>query len=130
MRFACPITLKSQRNGAILVSFPDVPKALTEGESEQEALSEAKDCLIGALGGYISRGWAIPVPSEARGRPVVQLPPFVESKLALYAAMCEQGISPAALAMRLGKRRAWTDQLLDLDGHSPARSLLMTLPDE
>ena len=113
-----------------MVSFPDVPKALTEGESEQEALSEAKDCLIGGLGGYISRGWAIPVPSEARGRPVVQLPPFVESKLALYAAMCEQGMSRAALAKRLGKRRAWTDQLLDLDGHSPAHSLLMTLPDE
>ena len=74
MRFAYPITLAGQRDGAILVSFPDVPEALTEGADKAEALAEAEDCLIAALGGYVSRGWAIPQPSFAEGRPTVQLP--------------------------------------------------------
>ena len=115
MRFAYPITLAGQRDGAMLVSFPDVPEALTEGADEAEALAEAEDCLISALGGYMSRGWAIPQPSCAEGRPTVQLPQRVGGKLALYMAMQKNGVVPEALAQRLGKPQAWVDSLLDLD---------------
>ena len=101
-----------------MVSFPDVPEALTEGADETEALDEAEDCLIAALGGYMSRGWAIPQPSFAEGRPVVRLPERVRSKLALYVAMRESGIRPEALAKRLGRPRACMDSLLDLDERS------------
>lgn len=123
MRFAYPITLAGQRDGAILVSFPDVPEALTEGADEAEALAEAEDCLIAALGGYVSRGWAIPQPSFAEGRPAVQLPERVGGKLALYMAMQENGVLPEALAQRLGKPQAWVDSLLDLDEPSRATHL-------
>ena len=120
---AYPITLASQRNGAILVSFPDVPEALTEGESELEALAEAQDCLIAALGGYIFRGWAIPDPSIAGSRRTVQLPQRVTGKLALYAAMRERKILPGTLAEKLGKPPSWVDRLLDLDERSHAAHL-------
>jgi len=73
-RFAFPIKLEVQRNGWILASFPDVPEALTEGETEREALDEAQDCLIGALGGYIANGWPIPAPSAIEGDAVAELP--------------------------------------------------------
>ena len=36
----------------MLVSFPDVPEALTEGATRAEALSEAVDCLVDALGAF------------------------------------------------------------------------------
>ncbi len=123
MRFAYPITLDSQRNGATVVSFSDVPEALTEGADEREALAEARDCLIGALGGYISRGWAIPNPSAAEGRPVIRLAAPVGDKLALYFAMRQHEINPAELAKQLDKAEAWIDQLLDLDEHSSEQRL-------
>ena len=123
MRFAYPITLESQRNGATLVSFPDVPEALTEGATEREALAEAQDCLVGALGGYISRGWTIPNPSAAQGRPVIRLVAAVRDKLALYSAMRQNEINPAGLAKQLDKAEAWIDQLVDLDEHSSEQRL-------
>jgi len=118
-RFAFPIKLEVQRNGWILASFPDVPEALTEGETEREALDEAQDCLIGALGGYIANGWPIPAPSAIEGDAVAELPEGVTLKLALYDQMIERNMSPALLARRFGKTEDWAGQLLDLDESTP-----------
>ena len=52
-QLAYPVRLETDDHGAVLVSFPDIPEALTEGATEQEALAEAQDCLIAALGGYV-----------------------------------------------------------------------------
>jgi predicted RNase H-like HicB family nuclease len=38
----------------VLVTFPDVPEAVTDGADPDEALREAQDALIAALGGYIN----------------------------------------------------------------------------
>ena len=113
--YAFPIKLETQQNGWILVSFPDVPEALTEGETKQEALAEAQDCLIAALGGYILHGWPIPVPSSAKYSAIARLPEDVARKLSLYARMLQQDISPVMLAKRLGKPHSWVRQLLNLD---------------
>ena len=114
-RFAFPITLETQQNGWILVSYRDVPEALTEGETKQEALEVAQDCLIGALGGYIVRRWPIPIPSTAESDAIAELPEDVTLKLSLYTQMLQRNISPAMLAERVGKTEAWVGQLLDLD---------------
>lgn len=66
--------LAPQEDGTILVSFPDIPEALTDGETEKEAMAQAKDCLIAALGGYVAARRPIPRPSRAHGRPVIALP--------------------------------------------------------
>ena len=66
-RLAYPVNLERQKDGSVLVSFPDIPEALTEGATEEEALAEAEDCLIAALGGYIQARHAIPRPSPGRG---------------------------------------------------------------
>ena len=68
MRLAYPVSLEPQRDGTVLVSFPDIPEALTEGDMDEDALSEAEDCLIAALGGYIELRRSVPKPSPARGR--------------------------------------------------------------
>ena len=114
-RFAFPIRLETQRNGWILASYPDVPEALTEGETEQEALDEAQDCLIGALGGYIARGWPIPMPSFVETGAIAELPEEINLKLSLYTEMLQQNMSAAMLAKRIGKSSSWVTQLLDLD---------------
>lgn len=69
----------------------------------------------GALGGYVKRGWPIPAPGPARGRPTVELPPLVAAKLALYSAMRAQGVREAELGARLGAAEHVVRRLLDLD---------------
>ena len=100
------------------MSFPDIPEALTEGATEGEALAEAQDCLIAALGGYMDDRRDIPRPSPGRGRPLVALPALAAAKIALYRAMRERGLSNAALARRLGTMEGTVRRLIDLDHRS------------
>ena len=91
IRLAYPVRLDTQDRGAILVSFPDIPEALTEGTTERATLAEAEDCLIAALGGYINDRRDIPRPSPGRGRPLVTLQALTAAKIALYRAMRARG---------------------------------------
>ena len=115
---AYPVRLDTQDRGAILVSFPDIPEALTEGTTERAALAEAEDCLIAALGGYINDRRDIPRPSPGRGRPLVTLPALTAAKIALYRAMCARGLSNTTLAEQLGTAEGTVRRLLDLDHRS------------
>ena len=113
-----PAELARQDDGSILVSFPDVPEALTEGETEADAMVQAQDCLVAALGGYISARRAIPPPSPARGRTTVPLPALTAAKIALYGAMRAQGVGNTALGVRLGLSEGAVRRLIDLDHRS------------
>ena len=114
-RLAYPVSLHRERD-TVLVSFPDLPEALTEGATEQEALSEAADCLVAALGGYVDSGRRIPTPSGGSG--FVELTAMVAAKLALYEAMQETDVDDVALAKRLGTMRSTVRRLVDLDRRS------------
>lgn len=113
-----PVELTPQEDGSILVSFPDVPEALTEGGTEAEALTLAQDCLVSALGGYVSARRAIPGPSPTRGRTTVPLPALAAAKIALYSAMRAQRVGNTALAARLGLSEGAVRRLIDLDHRS------------
>lgn len=115
---AWPTELDRQEDSSILVSFPDVPEALTEGETEDAALEQAQDCLVAALGGYVVARRAIPWPSPAHGRAVIALPALAAAKIALYAAMHADGVSNATLAMRLSLSEGAVRRLIDLDHRS------------
>ena len=124
-RMAWPVNLEQQPDGSVLVSFPDIPQALTEGATIADALSEAEDCLIAALGGYINDLRDVPQPSAARGRPVVALSTLAASKIALYCAMRAQGLGNTALAQRLGTAEGTVRRLPQFGppfAHWPARS--------
>ncbi len=107
-----------QDNGSFLASFPDIPEALTEGETEAEALALAQDCLVAALGGYVADRCAIPWPSPARGRVTIALPALAAAKIALYGAMYAEGVGNTALAERLGLSEGAVRRLLDIDHRS------------
>ncbi len=117
-RLAYPVSLERQKDGSVLVSFPDIPEALTEGATEQEALAEAEDCLMAALGGYIRARRTIPRPSPGHGRALVPLPALIAAKLALYRAMRVEGIGNTALAERLGVTEGTVRRLIDPDHRS------------
>jgi antitoxin HicB len=110
--FGYPYKLERQENGWWLVRFPNVPEALTEGETEEEAFENAKDCLIAALEGYVKAGRPIPHP-PFKGTRVV-LPSLVTAKLAVYENMRNHGWTRSRLANELGMPENSIRRLLDL----------------
>jgi len=119
MKFAYPIDLIPQDDGSFLVSFPDIPEAITDGSTKNEALSETADCLIAALGGYVNDRREIPKPSSPKpGQVTIDVPPLVSAKLALYQTMREAQITHVVLGKRLGVNEAAIRGLLDLDHKS------------
>ncbi len=112
-----PAKLKKDTNGTWLVTFPDVPEAITFGNDEADALRRASEALEAALSFYIARREDIPAPSSLRDRRVrwVGLPALSEAKVALYVAMRRAGIRKAELARRLCWQRSRVDRLLDLN---------------
>src|SRR5271166_4778375 len=101
MRYAYPYTMEPQPEGGFAVTFPDVPEAITEGNTAGEARARAEDALVAALSFYTGDSRPRPNPSPARGRPVAIVPPLVAAKLALHDAMLAAGISNVVLSRRL-----------------------------
>ena len=102
-RFVYPAELRKGRAGTILVRFPDIAEALTEGDDMADALVQAADCLGEAIAGRIAQGRAIPAPSPRRtGQRLVPVPVQTAAKAALSLALAESGLTRAALARALG----------------------------
>jgi antitoxin HicB len=108
-------TLERQENGWLLARFPKIPETLTEGETEEKARTNASDCVITALEGYMKAGRPIPrpsAPSPGRGR--AMLPSLVTAKLAVYETMRKRSWSKTRLAKELGVPENSVRRLLDL----------------
>jgi len=119
MRYSYPVEIEKLEGGSLLVRFPDVPEALTEGGSMEEALHEGRDALTAALAGYVHERRDIPRPSRrTASQALIHLPPLVASKLALYNAMRREGISNAELARRMGVTENAVRRLVDPDHRS------------
>lgn len=119
MRYVYPVNLEPEEGGGFVVSFPDVPEALTEGDTREKALAEAADALAVAMGGYVEDRRPIPEPSAAGiGQDMVALPMLTAAKLALYSAMRDQGVTNVALAERLGVSETIIRRLIHPDHHS------------
>ena len=101
MRYAYPVTLEPEKDGRLTVLFDELPGA-TWGDTEQEALTRAKDLLVSSLATFVEDNQPIPRPSPARGRPLVSVPALAAAKLALHDAMLEARLSNVELARRLG----------------------------
>ena len=65
---AYPVTLTPDTiDGGFVVTFRDLPEAITQGETMAEALIEAADALEEAIAGRSRRGDPIPEPSPVPG---------------------------------------------------------------
>lgn len=111
--FDYPVILTPD-DGTVLVTFPDVPEAITFGIDEDEALLQAVDALETALSFYVDGRKPLPKPSPAEGRQTVRPSALECAKLGVYQAMTEQGIRKAELARRLGWHMPQVDRLFDL----------------
>lgn len=112
--FDYPVTLVPDE-GTVLVTFADVPEAITFGADEDEALLYAIEALETGLSFYVDARKPLPVPSKpAAGQKTVRPGALEGAKLGLYQAMTEQNIRKAELARRLGWHVPQVDRLFDL----------------
>jgi antitoxin HicB len=111
---AYPAILTPDPNGGFTVTFRDVPEAITEGDTREEALLRAEDALESALAMYIAAKEPLPVPSNAEaGEEIVPLSALGMAKTALYDAMREQDVGRAELARRLRWHLPQVSRVLD-----------------
>ncbi len=111
-----PAHLEAAEEGGFVVTFPDVPEAITQGDDEDEALMRAVDALETALSFYTDAGRDLPRASKAKRRQRVVSPSALACiKLAIYQTMRDQGVKKSELARRLGWHMPQVDRLLDLN---------------
>ena len=112
--FTYPVDLAPDEGGFV-VTFPDMPYGVTEGDDEDEALSNAVGALETIIGGLMSDRQDIPAPSRPkRDQKTVTLPALSAAKVALYQTMRIQGVRKAELGRKLGLHMPQIDRLLDL----------------
>lgn len=110
----CPVDLRPDDNATLLVTFPDVPGAVTFGSDEEEALANAIDALETIFSALITDRREIPRPSPPRGRKTVSPSLLGRLKISVYRAMRERGWRKADLARAMSLNPRQIDRLLDL----------------
>lgn len=109
-----PVTLTPDTDG-YMVSFRDIPEAISQGDTTDEALDMAQDALMVAMAFYFEDNRAVPMPSQAQdGEHLVSLPPSVWAKVLLLNEMIAQNVSQAELAKRMGIVPQSLTRLVDL----------------
>jgi len=106
--------LPPEECGGFLITFPDLPGCMSDGDTEADAVSNGRDAFAAWVAAHIDSGKAIPKPlyrpdtvPEVSGKFVTRLPKSVHAKLAARAKA--EGVSLntmvlALLAEGLGRR--------------------------
>jgi antitoxin HicB len=98
-----------------LVTFPDIPVAITLGETLSQARVVAQDALETALEFYFESPRAVPGPSPVQpGQEFVELPASFAAKILLLNEMIHQRVRPVDLARLLKTTPQVVNRLTDL----------------
>lgn len=102
--------LSEEEGGGWLITYPDLPGCMSDGETPEEALVNGKDAVAGWIKAMRESGREIP-PSGERpsGKFITRVPRSVHARLAARAK--QEGVSmnalvSAFLAESLGRREA------------------------
>lgn len=105
-------------DGRFVVTFRDLPEAITQGDDEADALSMARDALITAMDFYFEDRRPVPKPSKPEpGERLISLPLSLTAKVLLLNQMLADEVRPAELARRMGLKPQEVNRILDL-GHA------------
>lgn len=100
-----PARFTEAPEGGFVVTFRDIPEAITQGDSEEEAMEMAEDVLVSSMEFYLDERRRVPAPSAAEsGERLVHLPASVAAKVLLLNEQIAQGVTNAELARRMGTR--------------------------
>lgn len=112
--FAYPTKLTEDKDdGGYIVTFRDIPEAITQGDTIEACMIEARDCLDEAIAGRIDDREDIPIPSKAiKHEYIINVPVMTAVKASLYIKMKESSFTNTKLA-----------KLLDIDEKEVRRML-------
>ena len=109
MEYRCK--LEPNGAGGFIAQFHDVPDALTEGVTREDALANAADALEVALLGRMKDGDVLPK-STSRVGTLVHVSAQASAKLAFYAAFRQSGLTQSALARKIDRDEAEVRRML------------------
>jgi antitoxin HicB len=126
---AYPVTLTpDKKDGGYVVTFRDIPEAITQGETLEEALSMAAEALESAMDFYFDGRRSVPMPSPGKRRQhLVELPASLTAKVLLLNEMIHQKVRPAELARRLGTTPQTVNRLTNLKHTSKIDSIAVAM---
>ncbi|PLR40735.1 antitoxin [Chimaeribacter californicus] len=107
-----PVTFDCDETGCAVL-FPDIPEAMTGGDTREEALSMAQDALVTAFDFYFEDRREIPAPST-EGEAFVEVPASVAAKVLLLNTLVQQGVSNAELARLIDTRPQEVQRIVSL----------------
>lgn len=113
-----PATLTPNGEGGYIVTFRDVPEAITEIWDKSELKETATDCLVTAVDFYIEDHRLFPAPSKTKKDDVIiQLPISISAKILLLNTMVSGNIRPVDLAKKMGIKPQEVNRIIDT-GHT------------
>lgn len=113
-----PATLTPNGEGGYIVTFRDVPEAITEIWDKNELKETATDCLVTAVDFYIEDHRLFPTPSKTKKDDVIiQLPISISAKILLLNTMVSGNIRPVDLAKKMGIKPQEVNRIIDT-GHT------------
>ena len=97
--------LPSEEGGGFLISFPDLPGCMSDGETIEEAIHNGRDAFLAWISAQADMGREIPMPSyrvpetepPMSGKFVQRVPKSLHAKLAVLAK--QEGVSLNALVL-------------------------------
>jgi antitoxin HicB len=98
--------------GVQVVTFPDVPEAITQGTGRADALRQAAEALGLALLAYLREGRPLPAADADAGEPVT-VAAEIAAKLAVLEAFAAAAIPKTELARRIGRDEREVRRILD-----------------
>ncbi|QLB13141.1 antitoxin HicB [Bisgaardia hudsonensis] len=94
-----PAIFTNALEGGYVVTFPDIPEAITQGNTFEEAIEMAEDVLLSCVEIYFSEDRKFPQNRALlENETAVSLPESVYLKILLHNTMIEQSISKVQLA--------------------------------
>lgn len=110
-----PARFEPAEEGGFNITFRDIPEAITQGDTLEEARSMAADALLTAMFIYADDDRIVPKASKAKaGEELVGLPASTWAKVLLRNEMLRQKVRPIDLAKRLDITKQEVTRLLDL----------------
>lgn len=100
--------LADEEGGGWLITFPDLPGCMSDGETPEEALANGRDAVAAWIEAMREAGREIPAPGEpASGKFIARIPRSMHVRLSARAR--QEGVSMNALvstflAESLGRR--------------------------
>lgn len=100
--------LSAEEGGGYLITFPDLPGCVSDGETEAEAVENGRDAFIAVVSALADMGRDIPAPSfspddatvpGASGKFVARVPKSIHAKLTTRAKV--EGVSLNTLVLTL-----------------------------